>query len=103
MSSGQPLQRNWRDILGKKKPEPDLVMQQLLNSITPEGLDTPGCYLLEPGAGWGEWQACLLALLRAVPTPCTQYQGLMVDHLRDQLAGLLRQVDTFMEEQPPLD
>jgi hypothetical protein len=39
MSTTQTQQRRWRDILGQKKPEPDLVMQQLRNPVKPEDLD----------------------------------------------------------------
>ena len=97
MSTEQQQQPGWREVLGFSRPEA---------AGHPNIADfTSDCYMIEKGASWIEWEACLLALLRSIPR-CesdTQYAALFQDYLRNELATLHGETHIFIEEGQPVN
>ena len=98
MSTKQQQQPGWREILGYQR-RPEAEGQLNIEDFT------SGCYMIEKGATWTEWEACLLALLRSIPR-CeseTQYAALFIDYLRNELATLHGETHIFIEEGQPVN
>ena len=117
MSTEPQQQPGWREILGFSRREADTAQDTIghdwvkaqieNNAVKPEDLDiealTSDCYMIEKGASWTEWEACLLALLRSIPRADNQYQDLFARWLNDELSAVYGETQIFIEEAQPVN